>query len=75
MNSLLDAIPNLGEKRKQELLKHFGSVKSLRKASVEEIAQCPGIGEALAASIHGHLADLPVQTSLNVSTGEISEGA
>jgi excinuclease ABC subunit C len=75
MNSLLDAIPNLGEKRKQELLKHFGSVKSLRKASVEEIAQCPGIGEALAASIHGHLADLPVQTSINVSTGEISEGA
>jgi excinuclease ABC subunit C len=75
MNSLLDAVPNLGEKRKHELLKHFGSVKSLRKATVEEIANCPGIGENLAAGIHAHLAALPVQASVNVSTGEITEGA
>jgi excinuclease ABC subunit C len=75
MNSLLDEIPNLGEKRKKDLLKHFGSVKKLRSASVEEIAACPGLGEVLAASVHAHLAALPAQISVNVSTGEISEGA
>ena len=75
LNSLLDEIPNLGDKRKKDLLKHFGSVKKLRQATAQEIAQCPGIGEKLAESIHAQLASLPTSTSVNVTTGEISEGA
>ncbi|WNF21938.1 excinuclease ABC subunit UvrC [Mesobacillus jeotgali] len=35
--SLLDDIPGIGEKRKKALLKHFGSVKKMREASVEEL--------------------------------------
>ncbi|MBS8265131.1 excinuclease ABC subunit UvrC [Mesobacillus boroniphilus] len=35
--SLLDDIPGIGEKRKKVLLKHFGSVKKMREASVEEL--------------------------------------
>ncbi|MEH7885903.1 excinuclease ABC subunit UvrC [Bacillus sp. JJ1609] len=35
--SLLDDIPGIGEKRKKTLLKHFGSVKKMREASVEEL--------------------------------------
>ncbi|UYZ20980.1 excinuclease ABC subunit UvrC [Mesobacillus jeotgali] len=35
--SLLDDIPGIGEKRKKALLKHFGSVKKMRDASVEEL--------------------------------------
>ncbi len=75
LNSLLDDIPNLGDKRKKDLLKHFGSVKKLRQATVQEIADCPGIGEKLAVLIFSHLAQMPQSQSVNVTTGEISEGA
>ncbi|WP_453994569.1 excinuclease ABC subunit UvrC [Bacillus nitroreducens] len=37
--SVLDDIPGVGEKRKKALLKHFGSVKKLKEASIEEIQQ------------------------------------
>ncbi|MDF0726710.1 excinuclease ABC subunit UvrC [Cytobacillus sp. S13-E01] len=37
--SVLDDIPGVGEKRKKALLKHFGSIKKLREASIEEIVQ------------------------------------
>jgi excinuclease ABC subunit C len=35
--SLLDDIPGIGEKRKKALLKHFGSVKKMREATIEEL--------------------------------------
>ena len=50
--SMLDDIPGIGEKRKQILLRHFGSVQRLRKASVAEIAGAPGIGRAFAVEVH-----------------------
>jgi excinuclease ABC subunit C len=75
ISSVLDEIPNLGEKRKKELLKHFGSVKKLRQAPLDEIAACPGIGEKMAARIFEHLAKVPANTSVNMVTGEISDGA
>ena len=46
VESLLDDVPGLGEVRRKTLLKHFGSLKKLRAATVEEIAQVPGIGAA-----------------------------
>ena len=49
--SLLDDVPGLGPARRATLLKHFGSVRKLRAASVEEIAAVPGIGPKLAATI------------------------
>ncbi|MDO4909998.1 MAG: excinuclease ABC subunit UvrC [Corynebacterium sp.] len=53
--SELDAIPGLGEKRRIELVKHFGSVAKLKKASEEEIGAVPGFGKKLAATIYEHL--------------------
>jgi len=47
-DSALDEVPGIGEKRKQFLLKHFGSVDRLRRASMEEIAEVDGIGTAFA---------------------------
>ena len=47
-DSALDEVPGIGEKRKQVLLRHFGSVDRLRKASAEEIAKVDGIGETFA---------------------------
>ena len=49
--SLLDEIPGMGEKRKTALLRQFGSVARLRRASLEEIAAVAGIGSAMARGI------------------------
>lgn len=49
--SILDEFPGIGEKRKQLLLKKFGSVQRIACATTEEIAQIPGIGEKLAAEL------------------------
>lgn len=53
--SALDGVTGLGPARRAAVLKHFGSVKRLRGATVEEIQQVPGVGPALAESIHRHL--------------------
>lgn len=51
-DSLLDEIPGVGKKRKQELLKHFGSVKNLRRYESQEIRErIPRIGAKLAGDI------------------------
>ncbi|GAB3442623.1 excinuclease ABC subunit UvrC [Actinophytocola sediminis] len=54
--SALDGIPGLGQSRKAALLKHFGSLKRLRQASVEDISGVPGIGTHTAALVHSALA-------------------
>ena len=42
-SSPLDDVPGLGETRKQALIKHFGSVKKLRQATIDEICEVPGM--------------------------------
>ncbi|WP_183093664.1 excinuclease ABC subunit UvrC [Nocardioides stalactiti] len=51
VESLLDDVPGLGEVRRKTLLRHFGSLKKLREAEVEEIAAVPGIGPRTATAI------------------------
>lgn len=51
MQSALDAIEGVGPKRRRLLLTHFGGIKGLRQASVEEIARLPGISKTLAQKI------------------------
>lgn len=53
--SVLDDISGVGPARKKDLLKHFGSLRRLRDASVEQIAGVPGVGQELAEAIHGKL--------------------
>ena len=55
IGSQLDEVPGLGRVRVRQLLNHFGSVKRLRTASADEIAEVKGIGTTLAAQIHQHL--------------------
>ena len=50
-----DDVPGLGPARRKALLKHFGSVRKLTAASVEEIAAVPGIGPRLAATVSAAL--------------------
>ena len=51
VESLLDDVPGLGEVRRRTLLTHFGSLKKLRGATAEELAQVPGIGLRTAAEM------------------------
>jgi excinuclease ABC subunit C len=55
--SALDGIPGLGEVRRKKLLRHFGSVKRIREASIDDIAAVPAIprqvAEAVYRSFHG----------------------
>lgn len=56
--SLLDEIPGIGPTRKQALLKHFGSVDKIRKASVDELAQVKGMSRPAAEKIAELLAEV-----------------
>jgi excinuclease ABC subunit C len=49
--SELDAVPGLGPSRRTALIKHFGSVKLLKEAGPDQIAEVPGIGRRTAESI------------------------
>ncbi len=75
VESLLDDVPGLGEVRRKTLLKHFGSLRKLRAATAEEIAQVPGIGPSTAAAIKDAVAESAKspRVSVNVTTGEIEE--
>jgi excinuclease ABC subunit C len=72
VDSLLDQVPGLGEVRRTALLKRFGSLKRLRAATVEELAEVPGIGPQTAQAIVTALADAPTpEPAVDVGTGEI----
>ncbi|MGZ4452346.1 MAG: helix-hairpin-helix domain-containing protein, partial [Nocardioides sp.] len=75
VESLLDDVPGLGEVRRKTLLKHFGSLRKLRAATAEEIAQVPGIGPSTAAAIKDAVTESAKspRVSVNVTTGEIEE--
>ncbi|HEY7010684.1 MAG TPA: excinuclease ABC subunit UvrC [Jatrophihabitantaceae bacterium] len=70
--SALDGIPGLGETRRKALLRRFGSLKRLRAASADEIAEVRGIGprtaDAIVAALHR---DAPPAPAVNVTTGEV----
>ena len=71
LESILDEIPQLGSARRASLLERFGSVAAIRKATVDEIAATPGIGNKIASVIEGHLEGISAQ-KVNTETGEIS---
>lgn len=73
-SSPLDDVPGLGETRKQALIKHFGSVKKLRQATIDEICEVPGIGRRTAESVAvAFAAAAPAAPAVNTATGEIIE--
>ena len=71
LRSTLDDVPGIGDRRKKELLKHFGSVKAVREASVEAIERAPGMTRKAAEAVAKFLADQPTSpTSTPVAVGE-----
>jgi excinuclease ABC subunit C len=56
LHSELDDIEGIGPGRKKALLKRFGSVRRIREATIEEVAETPGISRPLAERLKSHLA-------------------
>jgi len=71
VESVLDSVPGLGEVRRKTLLRHFGSLKKLRAATVEELAAVPGIGPRTAQAIHDAVLAEPRPEAINMATGEV----
>ena len=57
LRSALDEIPGIGESYQKRLLNHFGSVKAMRAASVEDFEQVKGVGHAKAEALYAALHD------------------
>ena len=53
--SVLEEIPGIGPKRRQALLKHFGSIEAIRQASVEELAAAKGMTKKAAKMVRENL--------------------
>jgi excinuclease ABC subunit C len=53
--SVLDGIPGVGETRRRQLVRHFGSARRAAQASLEELEQVPGLGPQLAKVVYDHL--------------------
>jgi excinuclease ABC subunit C len=60
LRSVLDAIPGIGAERRRRLLRHFGSVKRMRTATLAELQEVPGISTALATALRQALDALPI---------------
>jgi len=55
IRSVLDTIPGIGPKRKQALLKHYGSIKAIRAASLDELSLVPGMNRKTAEIVQSRL--------------------
>ncbi|MFO8083498.1 MAG: excinuclease ABC subunit UvrC [Desulfobacterales bacterium] len=52
LHSILDDIPGIGKKRKQALLKHFGSMAKIRKAKLDELIEVAGLNKTAAEEVY-----------------------
>ncbi|WP_026875714.1 excinuclease ABC subunit UvrC [Jiangella gansuensis] len=73
VDSLLDGVPGLGPARRKALMTRFGSLKRLRAATMEQIAEVPGFGPATAQAVVDALAARPAAPAVNTATGEVLE--
>src|SRR5262249_53063102 len=59
LRSALEDVPGVGPKRQRELLKHFGSLKKIKAASLDEIAGAPGMNRATAEAVKKFFGEAP----------------
>jgi excinuclease ABC subunit C len=73
--SVLEEIPGIGDKRKRQLLSHFGSLKRIRAATAEEMAALPGFNAQLAERVQGFLSAEGAAKAAEVEAREAAAGA
>ncbi|WP_153503103.1 excinuclease ABC subunit UvrC [Cumulibacter manganitolerans] len=72
LSSALDDIPGLGESKRAALLARYGSVRSLRKATVDDLMEVPGIGPGTARAVVDALGSgVAEPVAVDPATGEI----
>jgi len=71
LSSALDQVPGVGATRRTSLLRHFGSLKRLKEASIEEIAEVEGIGPAVAERLHAFLHAPKVKVVAELAEDEV----
>ncbi len=80
VRSVLDDVPGLGETRRKALLRTFGSLARIRAATVDQIAEVPGIGRRTAQAVVDALAPTnptgadAIPGAVDPHTGEILDG-
>ena len=52
VHSILDDIPNIGEKRRRELMRSFPDIEAIRNADIEELKSLAGMNEKAARSVY-----------------------
>ena len=75
LRSSLSDIPGIGPGRQRQLLRHFGSIKRVRQASVDELCAVPGISRAVADAVHAHWAKQPLDDGAVVEPQPTAEAA
>lgn len=73
VESVLDAVPGLGEVRRKTLLTQFSSLKKLRAASLDDLLALPGFGPSTAQAVLDALAQEVAGEAINTATGEVTE--
>src|SRR6185295_9112853 len=63
LRSALSDIPGIGPGRQRQLLRHFGSIKRVREASVDDLAAVPGMTRGAAEAVFSHWARQPVDSA------------
>ncbi len=71
LRSVLDSIPGVGAERRRRLLRAFGSVKRMRRATIDELAAVPGISVALAGVVRAALDRLPAAGDVDTRRGRL----
>jgi excinuclease ABC subunit C len=64
LRSALSDIPGIGPGRQRQLLRHFGSIRRVREATIDELCAAPGISRAIAEAVHAHWARQPLETGV-----------
>ncbi len=60
VQSSLELIPGIGAKRRRDLLRYFGGIQGIARASLDELTKVPGISRSLAERIFAALHDTTV---------------
>jgi excinuclease ABC subunit C len=59
LHSALSLVPGIGPTRQRELLRHFGSLRKIREASLEDLLAVPGLSRKVASALHDYFAARP----------------